>query len=764
MHDERTPVLVGVGEFSERIDDPEYRALPAVELAAEAARRALADTGVRGPAGAIDVVAGTRQFENSDPFTPAPFGRSDNFPRSVAARVGAEPRRAVLSVAGGQSPQALVNEMAGAIAAGRHRAVLLCGADAASTHDHLRKTGQPADFAERVGGQLEDRGHGLEGIVTGMIALHGLVEPASQYALAENARRARLGLSRADHARAMAELLAPFSEIAAANPHAASRVIRGVDELAERSGENRPIAEPYLRYACAREKVNQGAALLLTSVGEARRLGIAEDQQVFLAGHADLRERELLDRPDLSTAPASVRAVRHALELAGIETDELSTLDLYSCFPIAVFTICDALDLAIDDPRGLTVTGGLPFFGGAGNNYSMHAIAETARRLRARPGSFGLVGANGGIQSKYSAGVYASAPVRWRESRSAELQAAVDSEPAVEHVQRADGWARIETYTVRYRHGQGVVIGRLERDGRRFIATADPELLAGEQPIGRLVHVRSTDEGNLVTRERPAARPAEFRDAYEHLEVRRDGALLEVVINRPEHRNGLHPPAHAELDEVFDAYFADGELRVAILTGVEDVFCTGDDLAHRAGGMPWWMPPRNGHAGLTARERLPKPVIAAVNGAALDGGLEIALACHLVVADPAAEFALAQARSGRLSDAGGLVRLPRQIPPKLAHDMILTGAPMTAERACASGLVSRVSEPGKVLEAARTAAAEILAAPPRAIELSLRVLADTEDDPAATGGPHPAHDHLALCPDHLAALRAHTGGEPRNDT
>jgi len=147
----------------------------------------------------------------------------------------------------------------------------------------------------------------------------------------------------------------------------------------------------------AREKVNQGAAVLLMSVAAARRLGVPADRWVFLHGHADLRERDLLDRVDMSAGPASAMAVRHALAMAGIGADDLATIDLYSCFPAPVFNICDGLGIATDDPRGLTLTGGLPFFGGAGNNYSMHAIAETVNEMRDRPGQFGLVGANGGI-------------------------------------------------------------------------------------------------------------------------------------------------------------------------------------------------------------------------------------------------------------------------------------------------------------------------------------------------------------------------------
>jgi acetyl-CoA C-acetyltransferase len=504
--DPTTPVLVGVGQSAERVDDAAYARMSAVDLAAEAARRAVTDAGL--PASAIDTVAGVRQFEISTPWAQAPLGRSDNFPRAVAGRLGAGPARAVLEVAGGQGPQHLVNEFAGVIAAGGAEVVLLVGSEAISTTRVLARADDRPDYTERVGGQLEDRGYGLEGLISRYAEQHGLVSAPGQYALFENARRARLGMTRDAYARAMGELFAPFTTVAAANPYAAAPVERDAAELATVTTRNRKIADPYTRFLVARDQVNQGAAVLLTSVGAARRLGVPRDRWVFLHGHADLRERDLLDRTDLSTSPASVRAVTLALSVAGRSVDDLATIDLYSCFPIAVFNICDGLGLAPDDPRGLTLTGGLPFFGGAGNNYSMHAIAETADRLRAAPGTFGLVGANGGLLSKYSVGVYATTPAPWRPDGSAAVQREIDEGPIIDHVLRADGAAAIETFTIIYgRDGDrtGIVVGRLAGDGRRFLATnvpGDDDLLAlleSEQPIGARVHVRATEAGNRVT-------------------------------------------------------------------------------------------------------------------------------------------------------------------------------------------------------------------------------------------------------------------------
>jgi acetyl-CoA C-acetyltransferase len=772
--DPRTPVVVGVGQSSERLDTDGYRRRSPVELAADAARSALADTGVDPAlvAAAIDTVAGTRQFENSMPMARAPLGRSSNFPRSVASRVGAEPRRAVLEVAGGQSPQHLVNEFAATIAGGGASAVLIFGSEAISTIEKFAAADDKPDFAENVDGSLEDRGYGLRGLVDMHQAAHGLTDAPSQYALFDNARRARLKLSREEYAAAIGALFAPFTRVAAANPHSSAPVERTAGELVTPSAANRPIADPYTRYVVAREKVNQGAAVLLTSVAEARRLGIPQSRWVFLAGHADLRERNLMDRADLSASPASVLAARHALEIAGISADELTTIDLYSCFPAPVFNIADAFGLAADDPRGLTLTGGLPFFGGAGNNYSMHAIASTVDRARQSPGTFGFVGANGGSMSKYSVGVYTTTPTAWQPDRSAALQTEIDAWPAPAQARQADGWATVETYTVKHgRDGKrvGIVIGRLENDGRRFVARTDDrdaamlDLLSVDEPIGKRVYVRSFGFGNRVTVSPDAmdelfpASPAVLRDRYEHIVVRRDGHLLEVTINRPEARNSLHPMANDELDHAFTAYFSDSSLWVAILTGAGDkAFSAGNDLIYSASGKPMWVP-KNGFAGLTSRRSMPKPVIAAVNGFAMGGGCEIALACHLVVADETAKFALSEVKVGLIAGAGGVVRLPRAVPPKLANEMILTGRRLTAAEALAHGLVNRVVPAGQALDGARSLAAEILDGSPTSVRISLQVMEETRGIPDVVDAVRyhsPALDDLMISEDAIEGLTA----------
>ncbi len=501
----RTPVLVGVGQFTERIDDPDYRGMSSVELATAAARAALDDTGVPSSvAGAIDTVVGIRQFEISGKGM-APLGVSTNYPRSVAQRVGAAPARAVLEPIGGQGPQHAVTEFAGAIAAGEADVVLMFGSENGSTLRTFAKRDDKPDHSETVEGQLEDRGFGYDGLFDDYTVAHGLVGAPAQYGLLENARRGRVGLGVAEYRRAMAELFAPFSAVAENNPFSASPVRRSVEEILTVDADNRMICDPYPRLLVARDQVNQGAAAVLMSVEAARRLGVPEEKWVYLRGHADLVDQPLLDRADLSFNSASILAVREALSVAGVGLDDISTFDLYSCFPVPVFTICDGMGLACDDPRGLTLTGGLPYFGGPGNSYSLHAIAETVARMRCAPGAFGLVGANGGILSKYSVGVYSTAAADWVPDDSARLRAEVAARPKTPVTRRAEGTGTVETYTVRYDWPvrTGIVIGRLDADGSRFLALVqDPDLvglLSEGEPLGARIQVQSTEQGNRAT-------------------------------------------------------------------------------------------------------------------------------------------------------------------------------------------------------------------------------------------------------------------------
>jgi enoyl-CoA hydratase/carnithine racemase len=204
----------------------------------------------------------------------------------------------------------------------------------------------------------------------------------------------------------------------------------------------------------------------------------------------------------------------------------------------------------------------------------------------------------------------------------------------------------------------------------------------------------------------------------EFCKVERDGKLTIVTINRPEVMNSLHPPANMELERAFNEFAKDPDQWVAIITGAGDkAFSAGNDLKYQAAGNPITVP-ATGFAGLTARFDLNKPVIAAVNGLAMGGGFEIALACDIIVAAETAVFALPEPRVGLAALAGGLHRLPREIGTKRALGMILTGRRVSAAEGLQLGFVNEVCKPGEALAAAKKIAAQILECSPMSIRAS----------------------------------------------
>jgi crotonobetainyl-CoA hydratase len=201
----------------------------------------------------------------------------------------------------------------------------------------------------------------------------------------------------------------------------------------------------------------------------------------------------------------------------------------------------------------------------------------------------------------------------------------------------------------------------------------------------------------------------------EFCKVEREGHLTIVTLNRPEVMNALHYPAHLELEQVWNEFDADPDQWVAIVTGAGDrAFSAGNDLKFQAGGGKRGFV-ASGFAGLTSRFNLFKPVIAAVNGVAMGGGFEIALACDIIIAAENAKFALPEPRVGLAALAGGVHRLPRTIGLKRAMGMMLTGRHVPAREGYELGFVTALAPEGGALAEARKWAAQILECSPMSI-------------------------------------------------
>jgi enoyl-CoA hydratase/carnithine racemase len=218
--------------------------------------------------------------------------------------------------------------------------------------------------------------------------------------------------------------------------------------------------------------------------------------------------------------------------------------------------------------------------------------------------------------------------------------------------------------------------------------------------------------------------------AYEFVRVDRDGPVTIVTLNRPEVMNALHSPAHFELDEVFNGFASDPEQWVAIVTGAgERAFSAGNDLKHQASGGGMSTPP-SGFAGLTSRFDLNKPLIAAVNGIAMGGGFEIALACDIIVAADSAVFALPEPRVGLAALAGGMHRLPRAIGLKRAMGMILTARRVSAAEGQELGFVNAVVPAADLMTEARRWAQMISECSPMSIRASKEAVMKGLDAPS----------------------------------
>ena len=740
---DNTPIIIGIGQITEPVPENLDSASSHADLAAAAARIALEDAGISGASDQIDTIVGVRTFADSSPAHQSPYGGPTNFPRAVGQRVGADPEYAIYANVGGQTPQALVGEFAEKLHQGKTNLVLLAGGEVIATIKAASRARIQLDWSEQVGGQLEDRGlTDGEHLGTNQEYKHHVLLPIQFYGFMEQARRAERKEDLATYTKEMGTTLAALSKIAAANSHAQFPVEYDAETLIEPTDRNRMLVSPYTRNLVAKDSVNQGAAVLLTTVGKARSLGVSEDKWVYLHGYCNTRERTLLERTRLGFSKGMELSLTGALAQAGRKADEVRHFDIYSCFPIVVNEARDVLELTENDNRQLSQTGGMAFFGGPGNNYSTHGLVSLVASLRNDPGSFGLLYANGGWMSKHATGVYSTQPpaAPWQACDSTPAQSAVDADPRVDVDFDPQGEAVLESYIINYSGGQpvnSVVIGRLPSN-RRFYAwnaPGDTETLAHtvnsqDEILGSTIYVAADPQGNRyaytpATLEKYAPpRIEEFQDSYEFCKVERKERILLVTIDRPEVRNALNPEANQELENIFNAYEKDKDLWVAIITGAgNEAFSSGNDLKAMASGSLWI--PETGFGGLTSRTGRTKPIIAAVNGLALGGGLEVAMACDMIVAADHATFSMPEVKLGVIAAMGGIQRVTRQIGLKKGMEMLLTGISIGAQEALDLGLINQVIPGDDVLAAAEQLAQLVCEASPVAVRSTMQLLNET---------------------------------------
>jgi acetyl-CoA C-acetyltransferase len=511
MIDPRTPILVGAGQLTDTAGKPSSER-SRVAFSAEAAKAALADTGASIGADAlgrkVDAMAVMEFFSDISPRFASPYGRSSNPPKSVANRLGANPRQLLYSHSGGNMPQYLVNRFAEEISRGETDLALICGAELLRSTQNARRAGMKIDWNEDPGGGDPTRVGDSRFGFSEEEARHELRAAIHFYPLLENAIRGGLKRDVDSHMKAMGRLFERLATVAKANPLATRREGYSAEALSTISDDNRWICFPYPRLMNANAIIDQAAAVLVTSVEKAREWGIPQDRWVFLHGCADGTDTWVVsERDKLDASPAIRGCARIALDMAGKKVADIDAFDLYSCFPSAVEVAMKEIGIPEDDKRPISVTGGLPFFGGPGNNYVTHSIAEMLNVMRRKPGSFGMVTANGNYLTKHSAGLYSTEPTKgsWQRQDPKKFQAELDAGPKRRVDTKPAGTGTIETYCVSYGKEapeRGYILGRLDASGDRFVAMTpdEPAIVADmltKEQLGRKVTLSESGGRNV---------------------------------------------------------------------------------------------------------------------------------------------------------------------------------------------------------------------------------------------------------------------------
>lgn len=433
-----TPIIVGIAHVEQRITELGITELEEakepLDLMLDATRAAAQDAGLN-----LETVSSVRVVRGLWPY--------ENPAKAVADAIGAPNAHTALTQFGGNFVQTTVNQTALDIQRGEQSLVVITGAECGNLQAKAAKAGidptwqsAPGSPDLVIGDDVEMR-HDAEKAIR-------LGRPIQVYPLFESALRHHLGHGVAEHSEKISELWAGFSAVAAENPNAWIQDAKSAEEIRTPSAINRPVSFMYPKFLNSNNNVDQGAALIMCSVGVAESLGIAADKWIYPWSGTDGHDSYFVsNRDNLYSSPAIRIAGNRCLELAGITVAELDRVDVYSCFPSAVQVA--ARELGLDTTKPLTVTGGLTWAGGPLNNYVMHSIVRMVELLRQAPAQKGLITANGGYLTKHAFGVYSACAPK-QAFQHADLQDEIDTQPTRDVVTDFTGNAQVEAYSVMY--------------------------------------------------------------------------------------------------------------------------------------------------------------------------------------------------------------------------------------------------------------------------------------------------------------------------
>jgi len=505
-----TPILVGC---SQHIDRNGVEGLNYLEILEVASKKAINDCESKislheqlDAIAIIRFVADTPNKASTLKKVTSNMWGYPNMPRSLAKSLNANISQEIYTATGGNSPQLAVNEMASRIKSGDIDCALIAGGEALDTFVSRLKSGKKIDWSDNPGGSPEIIGSTREGS-SEHEKLHGLYDPSVVYPLFANGLRRRDKTTVEEHMQEIGKLFSSFSKVASENEYSWFPLHRSKNDIVSIKPENRIVGFPYTKYMNSIIRVNQSSALVMTSVKKAKEYGIPKSKWVFLNSGACINEIwNVTERVDFHSSPAINKCVTSVLSMANMKKEDLDYLDIYSCFPCAVQIAINEIGIEKDDPRGLTLTGGLPYFGGPGNSYVLNSIASLMDKLRKNPGKRGMVTANGWYLTKHGAGIFSSIPFEgeWNQIvNTSSMQTKINELDHPEFTESAHGIGTIETYTVSHsRNGaeKAIIIGKLE-NGKRFLANSFEsnilQRMINNEMLDALVSVESDGKRNI---------------------------------------------------------------------------------------------------------------------------------------------------------------------------------------------------------------------------------------------------------------------------
>jgi acetyl-CoA C-acetyltransferase len=484
----RKVFITGWGQITQPKEQTDHLLDP-LGLMAEAARKAVDAIGATDILAKIDGIMVIRVMSRHVPSAA----------KQLAEKIGASPRYTTVSGIGGNSPQSMINKAAGMIARGEIDSVLIAGGETYYPRDKNGSDDGIALFKGLTGDHARDD---MIGVTIDELQ-HGIYLPVHGFPLYETALWAESGLDLDSHlTQHVGNLWSKFSQTAAGNPNAWIRSPRSPKEIISDHPGNRMIAFPYRKFMCSLFSVDLGAAVILMSEEKSRHYRQKGRQPVYFLSGAYTEDRQpyLIQKSNFTQSLPIKTAAQRALSRSNLSLEDIDCFDIYSCFPCSVTIAGQMIGIPENDTRPLALTGGLAFFGGPGNNYSLHAVATLAEAISSGEYDNGMITSLGWFMHKNAVGIYSSLPVETELGTfdvEDEKNFLVGEEP-LKVESHASGTGIIETYTIICSKDgtpdYAVIYGKTDQ-GFRFIAQTRPDpdvfkALTKKCQVGRPVQLK----------------------------------------------------------------------------------------------------------------------------------------------------------------------------------------------------------------------------------------------------------------------------------